>query len=130
MQEEEDDAGLASTITVLVTPEQARLLAELEQEGSIHAALVYRGNRENAGKFLEEQARVLEELYAEEPEETEGGEGAEEENPADGERAEGESSGEGSAEDGENKPTGAESEKAGQSEETGSDKADDSGSQE
>lgn len=130
MQEEEDDAGLASTITVLVTPEQARLLAELEQEGSIHAALVYRGNRENAGKFLEEQARVLEELYAEEPEETEGGEGAEGENPADGERAEGESSGEGSAEDGEKKPTEAESEKAGQSEETGSDKADDSGSQE
>lgn len=130
MQEEEDDAGLASTITVLVTPEQARLLAELEQEGSIHAALVYRGNRENAGKFLEEQASVLEELYAEEPEETEGGEGSEGENPADGERAEGESSGEGSSENGEKKPTGAESEKAGQSEETGSDKADDSGSQE
>ena len=130
MQEEEDDAGLASTITVLVTPEQARLLAELEQEGSIHAALVYRGNRENAGKFLEEQARVLEELYAEEPEETEGEEGSEGENPADGESAEGESNEKGTSEDGEKKPTEAEAEKAGQLEETGSDKADDAGNQE
>ncbi len=69
MQEEEDGRELASTITVLVTPEQARLLAELEQSGSIHAALVYRGDGEQAKQFLEEQARVLEELYAEEPEE-------------------------------------------------------------
>ncbi len=106
MQEEEDDMGLASTITVLVTPEQARLLAELEQEGSIHAALVYRGNRENAGKFLEEQTRVLAELYTEEPE----GE----------ESTEGEDSGESSPEDGEKKPSGAEAEKTGQPEENGS----------
>ena len=124
MQEEEDDAGLASTITVLVTTEQARLLAELEQEGSIHAALVYRGNRENAGKFLEEQARVLEELYAEEVEETEG------ENPADGESVAVEDSEESSSEDGEEKLSGAEPEKAEQSEGAVSDKADDSGSQE
>lgn len=73
MQEEEEDTGLASTITVLVTPEQARLLAELERDGNIHAALVYRGGSENARQFLDEQARVLEELYAEEEE------GAEEE---------------------------------------------------
>lgn len=86
MQEEGDGTELASTITVLVTPEQARLLAQLEQKGSIHAALVYRGNREDAEKFLEEQARVLEELYAEEPEETEG------EDPTDGESATGEES--------------------------------------
>ena len=130
MQEEEDDAGLASTITVLVTTEQARLLAELEQEGSIHAALVYRGNRENAGKFLEEQARVLEELYAEEVEETEGEEGSEGENPADGESVAVEDSEESSSEDGEEKLSGAEPEKAEQSEGAVSDKADDSGSQE
>lgn len=73
MQEEEEDTGLASTITVLVTPEQARLLAELERDGNIHAALVYRGGSENAQQFLDEQARVLEELYTEEEE------GAEEE---------------------------------------------------
>ncbi len=130
MQEEEDDAGLASTITVLVTTEQARLLAELEQEGSIHAALVYRGNRENAGKFLEEQARVLEELYAEEVEETEGEEGSEGENPADGESVAVEDSEESSSEDGEEKLSGAEPEKAEQSEGAVGDKADDSGSQE
>lgn len=130
MQEEEDDAGLASTITVLVTPEQARLLAELEQEGSIHAALVYRGNRENAGKFLEEQARVLEELYVEETGETEGEEGTEGENPADNENSEEEDGGESGSENGEEKPTEAEPKKAGQSEETGSDRADDAESQE
>lgn len=127
MQEEEDDAGLASTITVLVTPEQARLLAQLEQEGSIHAALVYRGNREDAGKFLEEQARVLEELYTEEPEEAESAEGedtAEDENAGGGD---GRESGSG---DGEKRPSGAEAEKAGQPEEAASDRADDTGSQE
>ena len=67
-----------------LTPEQARLLAELEQTGKLHAALVFRGDSTQAGRFLEEQQRVLEELYAEEPEETEGEEGAEGESPADG----------------------------------------------
>ena len=58
-----EDAELASTITVLATPEQARLLVELEQTGKIHAALVYRGGSENAQKFLDAQTKVLEELY-------------------------------------------------------------------
>lgn len=63
---------LASTITVLATPEQARLIAELEQTGKIHCALVYRGSSENAQLFLDEQTKVLDELYAdEESEETE-----------------------------------------------------------
>ncbi|MFI3238906.1 MAG: RcpC/CpaB family pilus assembly protein [Lachnospiraceae bacterium] len=57
------DGELASTITVLATPEQARLIAELEQTGKIHCALVYRGSAENAQLFLDEQDRVLEELY-------------------------------------------------------------------
>ena len=43
---------------------------------SIHAALVYRGSSGNAKQFLEEQARVLEELYSEEPEEGADGENA------------------------------------------------------
>lgn len=74
VNEGEEDSELASTITVLATPEQARLLAELEQTGNLHAALVYRGGSENAEKFLIEQANVLEELYPnmEESEETEG----------------------------------------------------------
>lgn len=61
-----DEQELASAITVLATPEQARLLAELEQTGKLHAALVFRGDSTQAGRFLEEQQRVLEELYAEE----------------------------------------------------------------
>lgn len=67
-----EDAELASTITVLATPEQARLLVELEQTGKIHAALVYRGGSENAQKFLDEQAEVLDELYPKEAAESEG----------------------------------------------------------
>jgi len=39
------------------------LLAELEQTGKLHAALVYRGGSENAQKFLAEQTKVLEALY-------------------------------------------------------------------
>lgn len=66
-----EDAELASTITVLATPEQARLLAELEQTGKLHAALVYRGGSENAQKFLDEQAKVLAELYPAETAESE-----------------------------------------------------------
>lgn len=73
LQEQTEDSELASTITVLATPEQARLLAELEQNGSLHAALVYRGNGEQAQLFLDEQTRLLETLYPdeEEPEESE-----------------------------------------------------------
>lgn len=66
-----EDTELASTITVLATPEQARLLAELEQTSKIHAALVYRGGSENAQKFLDEQAKVLAELYPAETAESE-----------------------------------------------------------
>lgn len=66
-----EDAELASTITVLATPEQARVLAELEQTGKLHAALVYRGGSENAQKFLDEQAKVLAELYPAETAESE-----------------------------------------------------------
>ncbi len=66
-----EEPELASTITVLAAPEQARLLAELEQTGKLHAALVFRGDRAQARKFLEEQQKVLEELYGEAEAETE-----------------------------------------------------------
>ena len=45
---EEEDKELPDTVTLLVSPEQANVLAELEAEGTIHLALVYRGDRENA----------------------------------------------------------------------------------
>lgn len=70
VDQSEEDTELASTITVLATPEQARLIAQYEQQSTFHAALVYRGNSENAQKFLDEQASVLLELYPEESEAT------------------------------------------------------------
>ena len=60
---EEDERELPSTVTLLVTPEQSRVLAELEAEGRLHLTLVYRGTKENAAKFLEVQAEVIAELY-------------------------------------------------------------------
>lgn len=64
-QEDSEEGELASTITVLATPEQARLLAELEQTSNLHVALVYRGESEIAQQFLEEQQKVLKELLGE-----------------------------------------------------------------
>ena len=56
----EEETSLPETVTLLVTPEQANILAELEAEGEIHVALVYRGTPENCAKFIEAQAKVLE----------------------------------------------------------------------
>ncbi len=79
-EQEEEKEELPSTVTVLVAPEQARLLVELEQGGNLHVALVCRGGDKNAKSLLEEQARILEELYPEEPPE---GEDKEQENNKD-----------------------------------------------
>ena len=72
-----DEKELPSTVTLLVTTEQAKILAELEQDSELHLALVYRGTPENAAKFIAAQDTLIEELYAEpEPEnsgETAGG---------------------------------------------------------
>ena len=65
--DEEDDKELPDTVTLLVSPEQAKVLAELEAEGTIHLSLVYRGDRENAGKFLAAQNDILLELSPPEP---------------------------------------------------------------
>lgn len=73
-----DEKELPSTVTLLVTTEQAKVLAELEQESELHLALVYRGSPDNASKFIEAQDALIEELYAEpEPEAEEGAENAE-----------------------------------------------------
>lgn len=60
----EEETSLPETVTLLVTPEQANILAELEAEGEIHVALVYRGTAENAQKFVDAQEKFLEELKA------------------------------------------------------------------
>ena len=63
-----DEKELPSTVTFLVLPEQAKVLAELEQVAKLHLALVYRGTADGAKQFIEAQDALVEELYAE-PEE-------------------------------------------------------------
>ena len=67
----EEETELPETVTLLVTPSQANILAELEAEGEIHVALVYRGTAENAQKFISAQEKFLEELAAEKDNEKE-----------------------------------------------------------
>lgn len=55
----EEETDLPETVTLMVSPSQAIVLAELEAEGEIHIALVYRGTQENADKFLEAQEKIL-----------------------------------------------------------------------
>ena len=71
-----DEKELPSTVTLLVTTELAKVLAELEQDSELHLALVYRGTPENAAKFIAAQDALIEELYAE-PEPENSGETAE-----------------------------------------------------
>ena len=67
----EEETSLPETVPLLVTPEQANILAELEAQGEIHVALVYRGTAENAQKFVDAQEKFLEELKAEKDDEKE-----------------------------------------------------------
>ena len=67
----EEETELPETVTLLVTPAQANILAELEAEGEIHVALVYRGTAENAQKFISAQEKLLTELAAENEKENE-----------------------------------------------------------
>lgn len=67
----EEETELPETVTLLVTPEQANILAELEAEGEIHVALVYRGTAENAQKFIAAQEKLLTELAEAEEEKSE-----------------------------------------------------------
>lgn len=58
----EEEPDLPETVTLLVTPAQANILAELEADGEIHLSLVYRGTSENAQKFIAAQEKLLNEL--------------------------------------------------------------------
>jgi pilus assembly protein CpaB len=55
----DDEQELPSTITVLVCPTQEKLLADLENKGKLHVALVYRGSKEQAQKFLDVQDKYI-----------------------------------------------------------------------
>lgn len=54
---------LPATVTLLASPEQAKILAELESDGKLHLSLVYRGSKENTDKYLKLQDKVIEALY-------------------------------------------------------------------
>ena len=65
---ENDERELPSTVTLLVSPEQSKALAELESDGKLHLSLVYRGTPANTAKFIEAQDKVIAALYpAEQP---------------------------------------------------------------
>ena len=64
---------MPTTITVLVDPTQAVLLADLEAKGRIHAALVYRGPRSESQKFLDVQDEYIASLTEDELTDIEGG---------------------------------------------------------
>ncbi len=83
----EEEVELPETVTLLVTPVQANILAELEAEGEIHVALVYRGTAENAQKFISAQENLLEELASEDEKESNTAEGAAQEKELQGEAA-------------------------------------------
>ena len=55
IKNEDGSYELPSTITVLANTQQAKLLAEYEGNAEIHAALVYRGDKSTADKFLSTQ---------------------------------------------------------------------------
>ena len=80
----EEEVELPETV---VTPVQANILAELEAEGEIHVALVYRGTAENAQKFISAQENLLEELASEDEKESNTAEGAAQEKELQGEAA-------------------------------------------
>lgn len=60
---EKDERELPSTVTLLVSPEQSEVLAELEADGKLHLSLVYRGTPANTAKFTEAQDKVIAALY-------------------------------------------------------------------
>ena len=59
---DEEEKELPSTVTVLVTPEQSKILAMIEADSEMHLSLVYRGDQESAKKFIEAQDAVLEKI--------------------------------------------------------------------
>lgn len=58
----EDEKQLPATVTLLASPEQAKILAELETDGKLHLSLVYRGSKESAAKFTALQDELLTKL--------------------------------------------------------------------
>ncbi|MDD4415030.1 MAG: RcpC/CpaB family pilus assembly protein [Oscillospiraceae bacterium] len=56
---EDGSYDLPSTVTVLVSTEQAKLLAKYEESSTMQTALVYRGDSKTAHQFLDKQEEYL-----------------------------------------------------------------------
>ena len=86
---EDEEPQQSATITVLASPEQARIITEMENDGVAHVALISRNNDQLAEELLAEQDKTLQEIYYPETlveETTEGQDGGETaEGAADGE---------------------------------------------
>ena len=59
IKNEDGSYELPSTVTVLVSTEQAKLLAKYEESSTMQTALVYRGEHATAQKFLDKQDEYL-----------------------------------------------------------------------
>lgn len=62
------DDEMPAALTVLATPEQVQKLVDYEKNGTIHAALVYRGTSKSAKKFLDLEDKYLASMNSTQPE--------------------------------------------------------------
>ena len=69
---EDEEKRQSATITVLATPEQAKIITALENDGVAHVALICRDNESLAEELLAMQDDILKEIYYPEPDEAEG----------------------------------------------------------
>ena len=60
---EDEEPQQSATITVLASPELARIITELENDGVAHVALISRNNDQLAEELLAEQDKTLQEIY-------------------------------------------------------------------
>lgn len=60
---EDEEKQQSATITVLASPEQAKIITALENDGVAHVALISRNNDKLAEKLLAEQDQALVEIY-------------------------------------------------------------------
>ena len=60
---EEEEKQQSAAITVLASPEQAKIITALENDGVAHIALISRNNNQLAEELLAEQDLALQEIY-------------------------------------------------------------------
>jgi len=61
--EDDEDKRQSTTLTILASPEQAKIITGLENEGVVHVALISRGNAKLAAELLGKQDEALKKIY-------------------------------------------------------------------